>query len=241
VIPRQRKTKPCNGPCRRSRVPLDGFHRNRLTKDGLQARCKVCANATAKRHYDENAEAIKAQRKADYHADPEAARQRERERYAADPERKKASHKRWKAKHPEKARANAQKGCKVRRQRMRAGGPDLTADEKVWVYWRCNGRCFYCNTRIEPESFQCDHWMPVSRGGSNGLLNRLPACRFCNNSKGGKHPDEFVTSRTWEDADDTVPAVWLIDFLFVRDPSGVRPLTRHASLEAAKAELEAER
>lgn len=52
------------------------------------------------------------------------------------------------------------------------------------VFRRDGFKCRYCgeaNTLLE-----CDHVVPVSRGGSNELENLVTACKPCNRSKGAK-------------------------------------------------------
>lgn len=58
------------------------------------------------------------------------------------------------------------------------------------VFERDDYTCQYCgvtNARLE-----CDHIIPVSRGGSNELSNLTTACKKCNQSKHNKTPDEWT-------------------------------------------------
>lgn len=50
-------------------------------------------------------------------------------------------------------------------------------------------RCAYCGKR---KKLTIDHVQPFSRGGSNDLLNLVPACKFCNCSKHDKNLIEFL-------------------------------------------------
>jgi 5-methylcytosine-specific restriction endonuclease McrA len=54
-------------------------------------------------------------------------------------------------------------------------------------------RCGYCG-RSEDEvgKLSIDHMTPLSRGGSNSLCNKIPACRHCNDSKGNKTAEEYL-------------------------------------------------
>jgi len=54
--------------------------------------------------------------------------------------------------------------------------------------------CHYCQCRIEvhgPEKYQIDHFIPLSRGGSNHANNIVLACSGCNLGKGSKMPWEY--------------------------------------------------
>ena len=57
------------------------------------------------------------------------------------------------------------------------------------VFQRDDFTCRYCGERAErPE---CDHIVPVSRGGSNTLDNLATSCQRCNRSKRDKTPSEW--------------------------------------------------
>ncbi|WIG60449.1 MAG: HNH endonuclease family protein [Ktedonobacterales bacterium] len=59
------------------------------------------------------------------------------------------------------------------------------------VFARDNYTCQYCGAH--GVSLQCDHVMPVSRGGSNELTNLVTACKPCNLSKHDKTPEEWLS------------------------------------------------
>ena len=69
--------------------------------------------------------------------------------------------------------------------------PAGTADE---VFWMADGRCLACNVRMAPRggldhSFEVDHILPRSRGGTDDISNYQPLCSACNRSKGTRHID----------------------------------------------------
>lgn len=51
------------------------------------------------------------------------------------------------------------------------------------------GCCIYCGS---PGPLEKDHATPVTRGGSNGITNVVPACTSCNASKGNLTAAEFI-------------------------------------------------
>lgn len=60
---------------------------------------------------------------------------------------------------------------------------------RVAIFERDGYRCVYCGDK--PNELECDHVVPVSRGGSNDPSNLATACVPCNRSKGGKTVEEW--------------------------------------------------
>lgn len=48
---------------------------------------------------------------------------------------------------------------------------------------RAHGKCEMCGTYLMPGLWQCDHIVPVSRGGSNDITNLQVLCRPCHLAK----------------------------------------------------------
>lgn len=49
--------------------------------------------------------------------------------------------------------------------------------------------CTYCK---DPDSFECDHVVPRSRGGLSTAENLVAACKSCNSSKGARLLSEWA-------------------------------------------------
>jgi hypothetical protein len=68
------------------------------------------------------------------------------------------------------------------------------------IYKRFEGTCVYCGTAVKlnataaqrRQSATRDHFIPVSAGGSKGVVNQVLACRSCNCTKGGMDPRTIV-------------------------------------------------
>lgn len=60
------------------------------------------------------------------------------------------------------------------------------ADRQSWL-------CFWCGTDIH-QSLSTDHYIPLSRGGSDWPSNIVASCRSCNSRKHDKLPSEFLSS-----------------------------------------------
>lgn len=73
------------------------------------------------------------------------------------------------------------------------------------VYNKANGKCFYCGDKLEYEDmldwggkvvttrrhWEIDHFVPMSRGGTDNMDNYAPACKSCNGCKGTQTVEEF--------------------------------------------------
>lgn len=57
------------------------------------------------------------------------------------------------------------------------------------VFKRDNFKCRYCGAADRP--LECDHVVPVARGGPTVLENLVAACQPCNRSKGAKTLQEW--------------------------------------------------
>ncbi len=63
-----------------------------------------------------------------------------------------------------------------------------------FVFARDDYTCIYCSER--GGILECDHIVPISRGGTNEPSNLGTACRKCNRSKRAKSVEEFMTHRS---------------------------------------------
>jgi len=74
----------------------------------------------------------------------------------------------------------------IRRLEMETGA---WADLRAAVYARDKFTCQYCGAR--DQRLECDHVIPLSRGGPSDLGNLVTACKPCNRSKGAKTLQEW--------------------------------------------------
>lgn len=129
---------------------------------------------------------------------------RQREARLADPERSRAYTKKWReaniaqaraadrayrAKHPEKVIAHAEK----RRARLAGAEGEFSWQDVLDLLHLQRRFCYYCSGKM--VKFQVDHFIPISRGGSNWPDNIVIACRSCNLSKSAKMPWEWKPDR----------------------------------------------
>lgn len=71
---------------------------------------------------------------------------------------------------------------------------DVSADEwavlRATVFDRDGFTCRYCGEEAS-RAPQCDHAVPLSRGGKSVLANLVTACKACNSGKKDRTPEEW--------------------------------------------------
>lgn len=78
-----------------------------------------------------------------------------------------------------------------RRARLRAADGRHTAAELQTLMQRQRNKCASCKDPLK-DGFDVDHIVPLSKGGSNDILNIQLLCHSCNRSKGAKDPLEWA-------------------------------------------------
>lgn len=71
---------------------------------------------------------------------------------------------------------------------MSSLNPPVTKRSKARRVMRLLSPCYYCDQPSETV----DHLNPVSRGGSNDSINKVPCCLPCNQLKGSMNELEFI-------------------------------------------------
>ena len=158
----RRPADPTLVPCACCR---DVFLRVNPKRRYCSARCKNLA--TARRHKKNERDRVRQRDWARSHRDENTRRSSE-----------------WARAHPDRRRSIAH----ARRARERGAPGRWTGDEWAALVRRHEGRCAYCGCAGE---LTVDHRRPLIRGGSNAIENILPACGWCNRSKGSRDEAEF--------------------------------------------------
>jgi 5-methylcytosine-specific restriction endonuclease McrA len=117
-------------------------------------------------------------------------------RYEKDPKLSLERGREWAKKHPEKNRAIKSKYKKAHPERVRISyrnrkafllnvpGKGWNAFEEKQLIEDYGHRCAYCGELLKKVTM--DHIIPISRGGNHEIDNAVPACGYCNSSKGNK-------------------------------------------------------
>ena len=65
--------------------------------------------------------------------------------------------------------------------------------QKRWdIYQKTGGHCYLCGEFVGFDSFEVEHNIPVSKGGSDELENLFCACHCCNTIKRDIYPEDFI-------------------------------------------------
>lgn len=139
-------------------------------------------------------------------ANPEKHRENARKWQRLNPQKRRVIMKRWYKVHAKKARIKQdewirlnpeKKKAQINRRRARKVNADgsYTSDHIHSLYDFQEGRCFHCDCDIS-QGYHIDHWIPLSRGGSNWPENLRLLCEHCNCSKGNKMPWEWSNNYT---------------------------------------------
>ena len=72
----------------------------------------------------------------------------------------------------------------------------ISVKKRFDVFKRDNFTCQYCSRKPPKVPLECDHIVPVCKGGNNTIDNLITACFDCNRGKGGIEleviPDSLV-------------------------------------------------
>lgn len=186
-------TKTC-GKCKKE-LSVSEFFFRKDTGD-YRSECKTCTSQQHRDYYQKNREKI-ATYAAEY-------RLLNRDAILAA---KRDWHERNRNRSNAKMRENyeANKAAYIKRAyerkgRVRKAPGSHTFGEIVSLWHKQGGKCVYCEGSLggHPENthlYHRDHFVPLSKGGSDDISNIQLLCPSCNLSKSNKMPGEFAQER----------------------------------------------
>lgn len=68
---------------------------------------------------------------------------------------------------------------------------NFSAKERLAIYRKTKGHCYLCGEFVDFDSFEIEHRIPLSKGGTNDLDNLFCACHCCNIIKHDIYPQDF--------------------------------------------------
>lgn len=183
-----------------------GFYEDKRTRDGLQSACKTCTLAAQSDYYYANHDVIRAKVNAVRAFNREKYRRFGRIFYAGNRKKVKENSlkyyrhnrlsalqrvKNYRLRNPEKIREQN----RIRKARIYNAPGTFTENEVLKLYEDQNGLCFHCKADLSVLGFHRDHWIPLSKGGTNWIENIRLLCPSCNMEKHDKLPHEWYPER----------------------------------------------
>ena len=139
----------------------------------------------AKDYYKNYRESELLRSKMRYWKDTSKEAARKKKARQSSPEVFRERNKKYAQSNPEMIRAKAQ------RRRANIAKNKTFSISKKELLFMYSANCFYCSNKAQT----LDHVVPISRGGSHGVGNLVPACNHCNFSKAGRTIMEW---RIWK-------------------------------------------
>lgn len=124
-----------------------------------------------------NAERYKELQRESYERHRDKVKQRAADWAAANDERRREIRQEWKRRNPDLVREHTQ------RRRAQLMDAFVEPVDRRKVYLRDAGLCRICGQPVEPEAFEIDHIIPLSRGGTHEMGNVQAAHPSCNRRK----------------------------------------------------------
>ena len=71
----------------------------------------------------------------------------------------------------------------------------LDTDYIDYLRRKSKGYCSYCSRKVGRDKLTIDHYVPVSKGGTNDNNNLVLCCQQCNSSKGNKDATSWLEEK----------------------------------------------
>ena len=68
----------------------------------------------------------------------------------------------------------------------------FSVNDRLEVYRKTEGHCYLCGDFVDFDSFEIEHKVPISKGGTNDLSNLFCSCHTCNLIKHDIYPEDFM-------------------------------------------------
>jgi 5-methylcytosine-specific restriction endonuclease McrA len=182
---------------------LNSFPLSNKKTGRRSAYCVPCNKAYLREYYDKHRSTFLAKAAAARAKDPEGIREWKRNHYVKNKTTINAKNQQRKDANRDAVRASARSYYQSNRERLmvvsrsrkacrRGAIGRFTLDDLRAIFRSQCGQCFWC--AIPLSEYHCDHYIPISKGGTNDPSNIVLACPRCNLRKRDKMPTEF---RNW--------------------------------------------
>ena len=154
------------------------FHKEKSSKYGLNAKCKMCKNKKFKSYYENTAEQQR-KRVSIYHKKNKNERNEySRNYYYNNTDHLKMKHKEWLKNNPER-NFNYHNNRRIQLNK----GSEITKDQWKEMMKFFEWRCAYSGEILTKENRSVDHILALSNNGENEIWNLVPMLKTLNSSK----------------------------------------------------------
>jgi 5-methylcytosine-specific restriction endonuclease McrA len=190
-------TRVCSKCQQEKSLTTEFFKKRESGAFGFTSECKKCLGARNLKWSKTEAGRANAKRYRDAH--PEKHRESARRYVAANRDKCNEYARAYRLKNIERARELARqfaKRAKAKRtayRHMRRAAGEFSYEVVSELRELQKNKCATCRKPFT-SLVEVDHIIPIALGGTNAKHNLQLLCRFCNRSKGAKHPVDFMQS-----------------------------------------------
>ena len=171
-------TKRCTGCGIIKPATINFFHKEKSSKYGLNAKCKICKSNKYKAYYNNTAEKQKERALIYHYKNKDKCNNRCLDYYYKNIDQCKERHKEWLKNNPEKV-MNYENN---RRSKLEEG-QGLTKEQWVEMMTFFDWKCAYSGIDLTESNRSVDHILALSNGGENEIWNLVPMIKNYNSSK----------------------------------------------------------
>lgn len=171
------------------------FGRTSNTELGLSSQCKQCLSERNKKLKSSRKQLDKEILNEYRKKNPERVRQWKRESYLRNRETAIQKSREYRQLNPGKVKPTTEQQrvkSAMKRARKKSFVGRYSKQDVADKLVNQAGKCFYCSAEL--TDYHVDHYIPLSRGGTNWPDNIVLACPECNLAKGNMMPQEFIES-----------------------------------------------
>jgi 5-methylcytosine-specific restriction endonuclease McrA len=80
----------------------------------------------------------------------------------------------------------------VTKKKNKVKRKNFSSRQRLKIYRKTEGHCYLCGDLVDFDSFEIEHKVPISKGGTNDLSNLFCSCHCCNTIKHDIYPEDFM-------------------------------------------------
>lgn len=198
-------TKRCTKCGHEYPLTTEFWHKHKSKKFGYSGYCKSCAKEYNRNYYVRNSDKIKSATTEWLNNNRDKKRLYSQRSYETHKEARQEYHRQYRESNREKVNRASRKSqiknpdrvretWRNRRLRKKNIEGTFTEIQVRELYQKQSGLCFHCGVSLN-NVFHRDHWIPITKGGSNWIENIRLLCPHCNHSKQNKLPHEWCPER----------------------------------------------